>query len=248
MSAKMLCGAGLGAALTVAALSSPAAALETYTYVNGTGNDANACTRAAPCRTVHEAHSKTEPGGEIVILGPGYYSSITITKSITVTGVPGAILRTAQIHAGASDVVILSGLQFNPQGVGLAIRLLSASKLLIDDCLVNADDSTGILIDPPVRTTAVISNSTITTGAWGIRITPKNVTASVVLNDVQIDRMSDDGVHAEGSAAIILNDSTITLSNQALSASGGATIYSMGNNAIVGNTSPGTAPVPVPLK
>ena len=244
MSTKLL----LGAALMLVAVSNPAAALEAATYVSGIGNDANACTRAAPCRTVHVSHSKTAAGGEIFILEPGYYSSITITKSITVTGVPGAILRTVVIEAGANDAVIVSGIQIDPQGVGWGIRLLTAGKLLLDDCLVNADDSTGILIDPPVPTTTVISDCRITGGTWGLRIAPKSVTASIVLNNVQIDRMSQNGVKADGSAGIILNDSTITLSNQALAASGGAQFYSMGNNAMVGNTNPSPAPIQIPLQ
>src|SRR5437899_9540885 len=54
------------------------------TWVSGVGDDANPCSRTAPCKTFAGAISKTAPGGEIDALDPGGFGAVTITKAITV--------------------------------------------------------------------------------------------------------------------------------------------------------------------
>jgi len=56
------------------------------TWVSGVGDDANPCSRTAPCKTWAGAISKTAPCGEIDALDPGGYGAVTITKSITLDG------------------------------------------------------------------------------------------------------------------------------------------------------------------
>jgi len=53
----------------------------TRTWVSGVGDDINPCSRTAPCKTFASAMSKTAPGGEISVLDPGGFGSITINKS-----------------------------------------------------------------------------------------------------------------------------------------------------------------------
>ena len=67
--------------------SSVAFAQATRTWVSGLGDDANPCSRTAPCKTFAGAISKTAPGGEISVLDPGGYGAVTITKPITISGV-----------------------------------------------------------------------------------------------------------------------------------------------------------------
>src|SRR5512146_1681863 len=64
--------------------SAPAAAQATRTWVSGVGDDANPCSRTAPCKTFPGAISKTAAGGEIDCLDPGGFGTVTITKSITI--------------------------------------------------------------------------------------------------------------------------------------------------------------------
>ena len=45
----------------------------TRTWVSGVGDDANPCSRTAPCKTFAGAISKTAAGGEINALDPGGY-------------------------------------------------------------------------------------------------------------------------------------------------------------------------------
>src|SRR3569833_3224253 len=66
------------------AYAGPAYAQATRTWVSGTGDDANPCSRTAPCKTFAGAISKTAAGGEINCIDTGGYGAVTITKSITI--------------------------------------------------------------------------------------------------------------------------------------------------------------------
>ena len=75
--------------LTFGATASPAFGQATRTWVSndtGLGDDANPCSRSAPCRTFAGAISKTNIGGEIDVLDDGGYGTLSITKSITIDG------------------------------------------------------------------------------------------------------------------------------------------------------------------
>lgn len=70
----------------VAGFSSGAFAQATRTWVSGVGDDANPCSRTAPCKTFAGAISKTATNGEISVLDPGGFGVVTITKGITING------------------------------------------------------------------------------------------------------------------------------------------------------------------
>src|SRR5215510_4002548 len=71
-------------AVAVLLSAAPAHAQATRTFVSGVGNDADPCSRTAPCRTFAGAIVKTFINGEIDCLDPGGYGAVTITKSITI--------------------------------------------------------------------------------------------------------------------------------------------------------------------
>src|SRR5260370_36002106 len=71
-------------ALVVLVFSSVASAQATRTWVSGVGDDANPCSRTAPCKTFAGAISKTAVGGQIDCLDPGGFGAVTITKSILI--------------------------------------------------------------------------------------------------------------------------------------------------------------------
>src|SRR5437763_15362461 len=85
----------------------------TRTWVSGVGDDANPCSRTAPCKTFAGAISKTAAGGEIDALDPGGFGAVTITKSITIDGggTFASVLVSGTngivVSAGINDVVIL---------------------------------------------------------------------------------------------------------------------------------------------
>src|SRR6266496_5458345 len=74
----------LAIAIFTFAFASMAQAQATRTWVYGIGDDANPCSRTAPCKTFAGAISKTAVNGEIDCLDPGGFGAVTITKSITI--------------------------------------------------------------------------------------------------------------------------------------------------------------------
>src|SRR5476649_1743117 len=96
--------------------SAPAYAQATRTWVSGVGDDANPCSRTAPCKTFAGAISKTAAAGEINCIDPGGFGALTITKAITIdcanteAGVLVAGTNGFSVNAGAGDVVTLRGL------------------------------------------------------------------------------------------------------------------------------------------
>jgi hypothetical protein len=96
-----------------------ASAQASRTWVSGVGDDANPCSRTAPCKTFAGAISKTAAGGEINCLDPAGFGGVTITKAMTIdcTGTYGSVLVAGTngivVAAGSSDVIIIRGLSLN---------------------------------------------------------------------------------------------------------------------------------------
>jgi hypothetical protein len=148
MKTRMLIAAFLAALACPLVLVSPAQAQATRTWVSGVGNDANPCSRTAPCKTWAGAISKTAAGGEIDALDPGGYGALTITKAITLDGGTVGVVSTLVagtngivVQAGASDVVTLRN--FAIDGIAQAgsagvngIRFLTGLVLHIDNMKV----------------------------------------------------------------------------------------------------------------
>jgi hypothetical protein len=99
------------------------------TWISGTGDDANSCSRTAPCRTFFGAITKTASGGEIDMLDPTRGGTLNITKPITIdggTGVGAAVLASGvdgiAVQPG-SGAVILRNLKIFSTGNGFGIGL-----------------------------------------------------------------------------------------------------------------------------
>jgi hypothetical protein len=83
-----------GLFLALVCVAAPAQA-HPVTYVSGKGSDSNDCfSPATPCRSFQRAVNQTVAGGEVKALDPADYFPVTITKSISLTGVPGAGIDT----------------------------------------------------------------------------------------------------------------------------------------------------------
>ena len=127
------------------AVVAPAArAQATRTWVSGVGNDANPCSRTAPCKTFAGAISHTAAGGEIDALDPGGFGAVTITKSITIdgNGTLGSILASGTtgiiINAAGIDVT-LRGLSINGAGTPtgtIGVRIIAANKVFIERSVI----------------------------------------------------------------------------------------------------------------
>jgi hypothetical protein len=116
----------------------------TRTWVSGVGDDANPCSRTAPCKTFAGAISKTAAAGEIDCLDPGGFGAVTITKSITIDclhtlgGVLFAAGNGINVSASAGDRVVLRGLDINGVGgMGVnGIAFSSGGSLHVEDSVI----------------------------------------------------------------------------------------------------------------
>src|SRR5215467_1207736 len=120
----------------------------TRTWVSGVGDDANPCSRTAPCKTFAGAISKTAPGGEIDALDPGGFGALTITKAITLDGGGGQVASVLVagtngivVQAGPNDEVIIRNIRINGisqsgNGGFNGIRWLSDKSLHVENCAI----------------------------------------------------------------------------------------------------------------
>ena len=97
----------------------------TRTWVSGVGNDADPCSRTAPCKTFAGAISKTASPGIINCLDPGGFGAVTITKDITIdcTGTLGSVLSSGVqgiiVNATTTQNVVLRAIDINGAGTTL---------------------------------------------------------------------------------------------------------------------------------
>ena len=188
------------------------------TWVSGVGDDANPCSRTAPCKTFAGAISKTAAGGEIDALDPAGYGALTITKAITIDGGGGQVASVLVsgtngivVQAGANDVVILRNLRFNGIGSGLnGIRFLSGKDLNVENCYIFGFTQNGIDIALNQGTPAsvhVIDSVLKNNGGTGIRaanaVAP-NVQVGIDNTKVILDTV---GIDANTNSRVVVNRS-----------------------------------------
>src|SRR6266478_4102295 len=141
-------------------VASPAQAQATRTWVSGTGDDANPCSRSSPCKTFQGAlnNNKTAAGGEINCLYPGDFGPVLIGFSLTISCEAGTAGVQASnndsgiaVIAAVTDIVTLRGLDIDGQGTGLnGIHIQTAKAVHIENCTIRnfrqPDNGSGISI------------------------------------------------------------------------------------------------------
>ena len=175
---------------TILALASLGQAQANRTWVSGVGDDANPCTRTAPCKTFAGAISKTAAGGEIDALDPGGFGTVVISKSITIdgTGVIAGILASVgngiTINSKETTNLItvrLRGLAINGIGSGAnGINVMAANKVVIEDCVIDGFTGSGINV---AAGAVFVKNTAIRNNKIGVNAA---VSAQVGLTDVEL--------------------------------------------------------------
>ena len=174
----------------------------TRTWVSGVGDDANPCSRTAPCKTFAGAISKTATGGEINVLDPGGFGAVTITKPITissesfeagvlVSGTNGIVVSVPN----ATDQVVIRGIDFEGLGTGLSgITVLTGGTVQVEKCTINHFTVSGINFTPTVAGSQLHVLDTIirnngnfgASSGQGVLIAPTSG-ASVTLDHVRME-------------------------------------------------------------
>ncbi|HUD90834.1 right-handed parallel beta-helix repeat-containing protein [Sphingobium sp.] len=230
----------------------------TRTWVSGVGDDANPCSRTAPCKTFAGAISKTAAGGEINAIDPGGFGAVTVTKSITIRadGVEAGILASGSngviINAAPTDRIVLEGLDIDggtPSVPGLdGVRILGAGEVIINDCVIrnfiNPSSGAGVNINSASKVRVTIADTVINNNLYGVLI-PANATndSHLKMFDTLLVANSTAGLSVAGSGndALISGNKFIGPKSLEILTSGKITSY--GDNILTSGSAP-TATLP----
>lgn len=249
----------ISAAAAISVLcASDANAQASRTWVSGVGDDANPCSRTAPCKTFAGAISKTVAGGIINCLDPGGFGALTITKSITIScEVSGASILAVGtngivINAAPTDVVTVSGIDLDGLGSGLAgINFVRGAALHVRRGRVagfRAGVASGILFAPPAGTTGLlfVSDTNISengngSAGGGVVIKPlgsgiaRAALTHVLINDNSVGIQAS-GINGTGRTEVFVTGSTVSgnagAGVHALTVAGGAGAAIFNNGTI----------------
>ncbi|BAC51291.1 hypothetical protein ACVI1J_001202 [Bradyrhizobium diazoefficiens] len=230
--------------------SQPAHAQATRTWVSGVGDDANPCSRTAPCKTFPGAISKTAAGGEINCLDSGGFGTVTITKAITIycEGVVGGVLAAGVngiiVNAAATDHVVLRGLDIDGAGTGIkGVTILQAASVVIEHCFIrnfNSAGGIGVSAAPTnfnsmlmIRDSVISHNGTAADGA-GVQITTNGGSARATITNTAIHK-NFVGLNVLGTSNVQVNNSNISENLSTGFALGGAASARIGRSMIVNN-------------
>lgn len=238
-------------------LNNGAHAQATRTWVSGVGDDANPCSRTAPCKTFPGAISKTAAHGEINCLDPGGFGGVTITKSITIdcSQTQGGLLVAGTnaiiVAAGAADVIVLRGIDIEGVGTGVSgIHFSTGGQLHVHNSIIrnfNTASSFGINFVPSNNASLFVSdthivNNGVGANGGGIRIRPTGAASAVaMLNRVTAAGNSfgiiADSAGTTSAVSVAIRESVVTGSpNNGIVFTGGAPLKgSLDKVSSVGN-------------
>jgi hypothetical protein len=200
-------------AMAFAGAATPALAQATRTWVSGVGDDANPCSRTAPCKTFAGAiATKTAAGGEIDCLDPGEFGAVTITQSITIdcnsnVGTIASASTAITINASTAVTVVLRHLNLNGLGTapnGITTVGFPSGSVTVENCTVQGYTGAGIGFTPSSgRGLLQVSNSQVINNGFGISVAPASgQIASVTLNGVEVAGNGNNGVSLAGPGVV----------------------------------------------
>ena len=209
----------------------------TRTWVSGVGDDANPCSRTAPCKTFAGAISKTAAGGEINCIDPGGFGTVTIVKSITIDcqEIPASILASGtngiNVNAGAADKIVLRGLSINGAGTTLGLRginILAGGSVTVENVRVFGFSQQGIADTRAAGGTLAITDT----------VSRNNATAGVGIANGATVKVVIDNLRAlnNGHGVAFGPNAFIMIKGSALSNNTNAGIDNEGANIVVSGT------------
>jgi hypothetical protein len=240
----------LGFTMLVALIAAqPLLAQATRTWVSGTGDDVNPCSRTAPCKTFAGAISKTAAIGEINVLDSGGFGSVTITKSITISGdsaMAGVLVAATNgitINAGATDVVQLRNLVLNGlSSIGgslVGVQVLQAGQVTLENLQITGFSTHGVQLAPTAAAGSLnvaLHNVKVHQNlgsALHVDGTARGVVAAA--SDLRVHGTTN-GVSALGTASVDIHNSRINFATSAgVVATGANAVVRLSDTSINGN-------------
>jgi hypothetical protein len=225
----------------------------TRTWVSGVGDDANPCSRTAPCKTFAGAISKTAASGEINVLDPGGFGAVTITKAMTIDGSGGSIsgvlvsgTNGIVVSAGVNDSVVLRNLDIDGIGTGISGILFNSGKSLrVENSKIYGFTNYGIDFAPTGASTLSVDKTVVHDNTLGgLYVSPVGGSAYATVTGSTFSN-NPFGVSAGASSKVTISSSVVNSNTSyGIGASGGgATVYMTGTtvtqNAVGITTSSG---------
>jgi len=234
------------------AFAAPSQAQATRTWVSGVGDDANPCSRTAPCKTFAGAISKTATNGEINCIDSGGFGTVTITKSINIVcgdveagvlaaGVNGIIVTTGAVN------VVLEGLDIEGATTGTnGVRVLTNASVVIRKCKIHAFSNNGVEVAGPAGAKVLVQDSVISNNFTGVVVQGTGGAANTaVIDNSTLETHGNASIFVASGGAAYVSESNLIGSGQKLKLGVGGTATSYGNNVIRGTSDPFTTVLPL---
>jgi len=213
----------------------------TRTWVSGVGDDANPCSRTAPCKTFAGAISKTAAGGEISVLDPAGFGTLTVTKSITVngTGTLAGILSALApaaitVNDGSSgspntSVVILRDISMNGAGTGTSgVRFLAGKTVMVDHCWIYGMTTHGIDVNKTAAGNLKVINSVIeNVGQDGIHATTTVGQILGTVSESHIMNCAGDGMESVANTLMAVYNTRLTHNGNGIRSTGSGSQFNI---------------------
>jgi len=227
----------LGAVTMPLLCAAPAQAqvLNFRSWISGTGDNNNPCTRTLPCGSWAGALAKTLPSGEIDALDPGDFGPVTITKSITLDGGGGQVAASnvssngIVVNAQPSDVIVIRNVRLQGffAGANLAgldgIQMISGGRLIVDNCDITGFANNGVLINGAGAFVAINNTRIENVGNVGILVVaPSGSPATVKVNTVHIYTAKFGVAISTGNTVFVSHSEVSNASAAGVEADGGA--------------------------
>ena len=224
------------------------------TWVSSAGNDANDCSRSAPCRTFAGAFAKTLERGEIDVVDAGQYGPFIASKPITVDGngvvasvsAVGTGLIAINVNAGPNDVITLRNLELNGGGVGSqGIRFVSGKQLILENVRITGFAAAGVSVAMMAGSAlgnVVISHSTISNidNGSGFGIGVDVAYGHTIVSHSVITRNAGAGLFVRETGVLTADSNVLSFNGIAVVAGAavpnqGSAIMRLSNNDVYGN-------------
>src|ERR1700756_4721093 len=211
-----------------------AQAQTTRTWVSGVGDDANPCSRTAPCKTFAGAISKTAAAGEINVLDPGGYGAVTITKSISIisdhieAGVLVSGTNGVVVNVASTDSVLLEGLDIEGLGTGLnGVQIIGGGNVVIRRTSINHFTGNGVNLTGTANAKVLVQDCNISNNSGGVNVQGAGGALNYgIIDRTTINNHTNFAVQIIGPGEIYLSASQLIGAGPKLAISGSGTITS----------------------
>jgi hypothetical protein len=227
--------ARIGLAVSAVALFATGAQAQVVRFIATNGNDANACSASAPCRTLQRGVNATPAGGELKALNSGGYGAGRITRSITISGDgASATFSTITIESAAARVVLRDLILDGNGTAQTGIAILDAAAVHIEGCDIARFRSYGVHLDVADTELFIADTASRENGYSGIYVNGRLANERLTVENSRFENNGFEGMSLEFVAASIAGSS---ISGNGDGSSGvGVQIYGASAASITGTT------------